>query len=87
MDFFHGGGIRDDEVVIAAVVLFTAEMLGSQVLHLQAGPHRAIEDEDFLFDGVEVFSVCVFSIHIAPKLLLLIYPISITYCVSRNFKL
>jgi hypothetical protein len=41
-------------------------MLGSQVLDLQAGAHRPVEDEDFLFEGVEVFSVCVFSIHIAP---------------------
>ena len=61
MDFFHGFGIRDDEVVVASVVLLAAEMLGSQVLDLQAGSHRAVEDEDFLFEGVEVAAVCVFS--------------------------
>ena len=61
MDFFHGFGIRDDEVVVASVVLLAAEMFGGQVLDLQAGAHRAVEDEDFLFEGVEIFSVCVFS--------------------------
>jgi hypothetical protein len=64
MNFFHGCGIRDDEVVVASIVLLAAEMFGSQVLHLQAGAHRAVEDKDFLFEGVEVFSVCIFSIHI-----------------------
>ena len=54
MDFFHGFGIRDDEIVIASVILLAAEMFGSQVLHLQARSHRAIKDEDFLFEGVEV---------------------------------
>ena len=62
MDFFHGFGIRDDEVVVAAVVLLAAEMFGSQVLDLQARAHRAVEDEDFLFEGVEVTAVGVFSI-------------------------
>ena len=66
MDFFHGFRIRDDEVVVASVVLLAAEMLGSQVLHLQARAHRAVEDKDFLFEGIEVSAVCVFSIHIAP---------------------
>ncbi len=62
MDFFHGFGIRDDEVVVASVVLFAAEMFGSQVLDLQARSHRAIEDKDFLFEGVEVTAVGVFAI-------------------------
>jgi len=52
MDFLHGFGIRDDEEVVAAVVLLAAEMLGSQVLDLEAGAHRPVEDEDFLFEGV-----------------------------------
>ena len=61
MDFFHGFGIRDDEIVVTSVVLLTAEMLGGQILILQAGAHRAVEDKDFLFEGVEVFAVCIFS--------------------------
>ena len=61
MDFFHGFGIRDDEVVVASVVLLAAEMFGGEVLHLQAGSHRAVEDEDFLFEGVEITAVCVFA--------------------------
>jgi hypothetical protein len=43
-------------------------MLGGQVLQLQARAHRAIEDKDFLFEGVEVTAVGVFAIHVAPKL-------------------
>ena len=70
MDFFHGFGIRDDEVVVASVVLLTAEMVGSEVLQLQAGSHRAVEDEDFLFESVEIFSVCIFAIHVAPEFFL-----------------
>jgi hypothetical protein len=35
-------------------------------LGLQARSHRAIEDKDFLFEGVEVTAVGVFAIHIAP---------------------
>ncbi len=64
MDFFHGFGIRDDEIVVASVVLLAAEMFGSEVLDLQAGSHRAIEDEDFLFEGVEVTAVGVFSLKV-----------------------
>ncbi len=70
MDFLHGFGIRDDEIVIASVVLFAAKMFGGEMLVLQAGAHRAVEDEDFLFEGVEVFSVCIFSVHVAPELFL-----------------
>jgi hypothetical protein len=66
MDFFHGFGIRDDEVVVASVVLLAAEMFGGQVLGLQACSHRAVEDEDFLFEGVEVTAVGVFAIHSTP---------------------
>jgi hypothetical protein len=61
VDFFHGFGIRDDEIVVASVVLFAAKMFGGQVLQLQARAHRAIEDEDFLFEGVEVTAVGVLS--------------------------
>ena len=61
MDFFHGFRIRDDEVVVAAVVLFAAEVFGGQVLELQAGAHGTVEDEHFLFEGVEVCAVGVFS--------------------------
>ena len=64
VDFFHGGRIRDDEIVITAVVLLAAEMFGSEVLDLQTRAHRAIEDENFLFEGVEVFSISVFSVHL-----------------------
>jgi hypothetical protein len=34
---------------------------------LQAGAHRAVEDEDFLCEGVEVAAVGVSSFHKAPK--------------------
>ena len=34
MDFFHGFGIRDDEVVVTSVVLFAAKMLGGEMLVL-----------------------------------------------------
>ncbi|MBV6402715.1 MAG: hypothetical protein CNIPEHKO_03028 [Anaerolineales bacterium] len=61
MNFFHGFGVRDDEVIVASVVLLAAEMFGSQVLHLQARSHRAVEDKDFLFEGVEVRAVGVFA--------------------------
>ena len=37
-------------------------MLGGQILDLQAGAHRAVEDEHFLFEGIKIFSVCVFSL-------------------------
>ena len=66
MDFLHGLRIRDDEVVVASVVLLAAEMFGGEALVLQAGAHRAVENEDFLFEGVEVAAVGVFSIHNAP---------------------
>ena len=56
MDFFHGFGIRDDEIVVASVISFAAEMLGCEMLVLQARAHRAVEDEDFLFEGIEVTS-------------------------------
>lgn len=59
MDFFHGFGIRDDEVVVASVILFAAKMFGGEMLQLQTGAHRAVEDEDFLFEGVEVTAVGV----------------------------
>ena len=62
VDFFHGFGIRDDEVVVTSIVLFAAKMFGGQVLQLQARSHRAIEDKDFLFEGVEVAAVGVFSL-------------------------
>ena len=52
-------GLRDDEVVVAAVVLLAAEVLGGQVLRLQAGAHRAVEDQDLLFEGVEIAAVGV----------------------------
>ncbi len=63
VDFFHGFGVRDDEVVIAAVVLLAAEVLGGELLVLQAGAHRAVEDEYFLFKSIEVAAVGVFAIH------------------------
>ena len=62
MDLFHGFGVRDDQVVVAAVVLLAAEMLGGQILVLQAGAHRAVEDEHFLFEGIQVTAVGVFSL-------------------------
>ncbi len=62
VDFFHGFGIRDDEVVVAAVVLLAAKMFGSEVLVLQAGAHGAVEDKDFLFEGIEVAAVGVFTL-------------------------
>jgi hypothetical protein len=34
---------------------------------LQAGSHRAVEDENFLFEGVEVAAVGVGVIHWTPK--------------------
>src|SRR6185436_2828571 len=61
MDFFHGFGIRDDEIVVATVVLLAAEMLSCEILFLQAGAHRAVEDKDFLFECVKIFSICIFS--------------------------
>src|SRR5215216_962048 len=36
-------------------------MLGGEMLVFQAHSHRAIEDKYFLFEGVEVFSVGIFS--------------------------
>jgi hypothetical protein len=63
VDFFDGFRVRDDEEVVASVVLFAAEVLGGQVLGLQAGAHRAIEDENFLFKGVEVATVGVGAGH------------------------
>ncbi len=68
MNFFHSFGKRDDEVVVASVVLLATEMLGCEILDLQAGAHCAVEDKHFLFEGVEVTAICVFSIHSAPKL-------------------
>ena len=62
VDFLHGFGIRDDKVVVTSVVSLAAEMFRSQVLYLQAGAHRAIEDEHFLFEGVEVAAVGVFAL-------------------------
>ena len=61
VDFLHGFGIRYDEVVVTTVKLLAAEMFGSQVLQLQARSHRAIEDKDFLFEGVEVAAVGIFA--------------------------
>ncbi len=61
MDLFHGFRVGDDKKVVASVVLLAAEVFGSEVLHLQAGAHRPVEDEDFLFEGVEIASVCVFA--------------------------
>lgn len=37
-------------------------MLGGQVLQLQAGAHRAVEDEDFPFEGIEIAAVGVGAI-------------------------
>ena len=72
MDFFHGFGKRDDEIVVASVILLAAEMLGSEMLVLQTRAHCTIEDKDFLFEGVEVFSICIFSINIkSPHIFLL----------------
>ena len=62
MDLFHGFGVRDDEEVIAAVILLTAEFLRREVLVLQAGAHGAVEDENLLFEGIEVAAVGVFTI-------------------------
>ena len=67
MDFFHSFGIRDDEIVVATIILFAAKMLGGEMLVLQTGSHRAVEDENFLFEGVEIFAICILSIHITPK--------------------
>jgi hypothetical protein len=62
VDFLHGFGIRDDEVVVTTIKLFAAKMFGGQVLQLQARSHCAIEDEDFLFKCVEITTVGVFAI-------------------------
>jgi hypothetical protein len=67
VNFFHGLRIRDDEVIVATIKLFAAKMLGGQVLILQARSHCAIENQDFLFEGVEVAAVGVFAIHVTPR--------------------
>ena len=72
MDCFHSFRIGNDEIIVTSIVLLAAEMLGAQVLDLQAGTHGTIEDEDLLFDGIEVFSVCVFSLGHEVLLILLL---------------
>ena len=68
MDPLHGFGIGDDKVIVAPVVLLTTEMLGGQVLHLQTCSHRPVKDKYFLFEGVEVFAICIFPFcHVVPS--------------------
>ncbi len=67
VDFFNGGGIGNDEEIVAAIIFFAAKMLGGQMLVLQAGAHRAIENENFLFERVEVAAVGVGTVgHSSP---------------------
>ncbi len=53
MDLLHGLWVRDDKVVVAAVVFLAAELPSGQVERLQAGAHGAVVDEDLLFKGVQ----------------------------------
>src|SRR5512138_3636310 len=62
MDLLHGFGVGDDQVVVTAVELLAAKVLGGEVLRLEASSHRAIEDEDALFERIKVSAVRVFSI-------------------------
>ncbi len=36
-------------------------MLRSQVLYLQARAHGAVEDKDFLFEGIEIAAISIFT--------------------------
>ena len=41
-------GPREDQVLVAALELGAAEVLGGEVLRLEPRAHRAVEDEDAL---------------------------------------
>ena len=54
MDRLDDVRAREDEVVVAALERLAAEVLGRQVVALDARAHRAVVDEDALGEGVQV---------------------------------
>ena len=49
MDLFDGVGPGYEQVFVAAFEAWPTEIVERQVLDLEVGPHRAVEDDDAFF--------------------------------------
>ncbi len=54
VDPFDGVGSGHDQEFVAPLQIGTPEVLGGQLLHLEVGPHGAVEHDDALVGGLEV---------------------------------
>ena len=52
-------GARENQMVVAPLQRFSAEVVGRQVVTLDVRPHRTIEYEDAGVEGVEVTRIAI----------------------------